>query len=186
MGVVRPTQHNERESAAQIACAAPYGAVSRVLFGPKAGRSSLWDGGRPPPLAAYPRLTVAGVVGPGRTSPPIWPCSDWGLPCRDRYRPRGGLLPHRFTLTRLRGRSVFCGPVRRLSAPRRYLAVCPVELGLSSRPEGPATVDSAMEIYDGAGDTAREKARKGSAPQLFAPCAAVCAASFREECVMAR
>src|SRR6266853_3686368 len=31
-----------------------------------------------------------------------------------------------------KGRSVFCGPVRRLAAPRRYLAVCPVELGLSS------------------------------------------------------
>ena len=31
-----------------------------------------------------------------------------------------------------KGRSVLCGPVRRLTAPRRYLAVCPVELGLSS------------------------------------------------------
>src|SRR6266852_9480886 len=31
-----------------------------------------------------------------------------------------------------KGRSVFCGPVRRLAAPRRYLAVCPRELGLSS------------------------------------------------------
>src|SRR6266704_1980537 len=31
-----------------------------------------------------------------------------------------------------KGRSVFCGPVRRLAAPRRYLAVYPVELGLSS------------------------------------------------------
>src|SRR5712691_4708770 len=31
-----------------------------------------------------------------------------------------------------KGRSVLCGPVRRLAAPRRYLAVCPVELGLSS------------------------------------------------------
>src|SRR5438445_621700 len=31
-----------------------------------------------------------------------------------------------------KGRSVLCGPIRRLTAPRRYLAVCPVELGLSS------------------------------------------------------
>jgi len=31
-----------------------------------------------------------------------------------------------------KGRSVFCGPFRRLTAPRRYLAVCPRELGLSS------------------------------------------------------
>src|SRR5437667_10468959 len=31
-----------------------------------------------------------------------------------------------------KGRSVLCGPVRRLAAPRCYLAVCPTELGLSS------------------------------------------------------
>src|SRR3989449_3911352 len=31
-----------------------------------------------------------------------------------------------------KGRFVFCGPIRRLAAPRRYLAVCPTELGLSS------------------------------------------------------
>ena len=31
--------------------------------------------------------------------PPMWPCSRWGLPCRLRYRRRGGLLPRRFTLT---------------------------------------------------------------------------------------
>src|SRR5204863_4160916 len=31
-----------------------------------------------------------------------------------------------------KGRSVFCGPFRRLTAPRGYLAVCPMELGLSS------------------------------------------------------
>jgi len=27
-----------------------------------------------------------GSDGAGRTSPPIWPCSDWGLPCRGRCR----------------------------------------------------------------------------------------------------
>ncbi len=30
---------------------------------------------------------------------PIWSCSRWGLPCRPRYRGRGALLPHPFTLT---------------------------------------------------------------------------------------
>jgi len=30
---------------------------------------------------------------------PIWSCSVWGLPCRLRYRRRGALLPHLFTLT---------------------------------------------------------------------------------------
>jgi hypothetical protein len=48
-------------------------------------------------------LTVAtlriGMGGVGHTSPPIWPCSDWGLPCRRCCQRRGGLLPHRFTLT---------------------------------------------------------------------------------------
>src|SRR5271156_6003191 len=43
-----------------------------------------------------------------------------------------GSYPTVSPLPRDMGRSVFCGPVRRLAAPRRYLAVCPVELGLSS------------------------------------------------------
>ncbi len=33
---------------------------------------------------------------------PIWSCSRWGLPCHCRYRQRGALLPHPFTLARLR------------------------------------------------------------------------------------
>jgi len=42
---------------------------------------------------------------------PIWSCTGWGLPCRRRYRNRGALLPHRFTLTlgQALGRSIFCG-----------------------------------------------------------------------------
>ncbi len=32
---------------------------------------------------------------------PIWSCSEWGLPCQSRYRNRGALLPHLFTLTQL-------------------------------------------------------------------------------------
>jgi hypothetical protein len=55
-----------------------------------------------------------GMDGTGRTSPPIWPCSDWGLPCRRCYQRRGGLLPHRFTLTpadlRLPGAVCFLWP----------------------------------------------------------------------------
>src|SRR5206468_4331823 len=31
---------------------------------------------------------------------PIRSCSRWGLPCRRRYRRRGALLPHPFSLTR--------------------------------------------------------------------------------------
>jgi hypothetical protein len=41
------------------------------------------------PLAASRRI---------RPVAPIRSCSRWGLPCRRRYRKRGALLPHRFTL----------------------------------------------------------------------------------------
>src|SRR5579859_7274221 len=51
----------------------------------------------------------------GRTVP-IRSCSWRGLPCRDCYQPRGGLLPHPFTLP-LRclgegGRFAFCGAIK--------------------------------------------------------------------------
>src|SRR5690606_17496879 len=36
-------------------------------------------------------------------------------------------------------RYIFCGTFRRLAPPRRYLAPCPMEPGLSSRNEFPAT-----------------------------------------------
>ena len=74
----------------------------------------------------------------GHLSPPIWPCSDRGLPSHACCQACGGLLPHLFTLTSglRRRRFVFCGTVRRevrKPAPRRYLAACPLEPGLSSK-----------------------------------------------------
>ena len=79
------------------------------------------------------------LVGVGHPSLPIWPCSHWGLPRHVCCQPCGGLLPHRFTLAcasvfRSHRRSVLCCTVRRHLAvsPRRYLAVCPLEPGLSS------------------------------------------------------
>jgi|GEM_PF-6215396 len=67
---------------------------------------------------------------------PIWPCSGWGLPCH-------GLLPaarcaltapfHPYLCLRTgHRRFVFCGTFHRLAPPRRYLAPCPMEPGLSS------------------------------------------------------
>ena len=98
----------------------------------QSGRSFLYEHGRPCSLAAYPRCLDRG----GRLSPHIWPCSSRGLPCRSCHHERGGLLPHRFTLATRRWRSLFCGTVRHgklaLSVPRRYLAACPLEPGLSS------------------------------------------------------
>src|SRR3954453_5238293 len=123
-------------------------AVSRVLF-PGVSREMVICLGWPSPatsssLPAAVPLPVRARDRCGHTSPLIWPCSDWGLPCHRCCQRRGGLLPHRFTLTQRlpAGRSVLCCPVRRLAAPRRYLAVCPVELGLSSsRPrDRPATI----------------------------------------------
>jgi len=116
-------------------------------------------------LAAYPRFAVFtrrcnDVVETGRLSPPIWPCSDRGLPCHACYQTCGGLLPHPFTLTAFsrRRRFAFCCTIRRTKltprAPRRYLAICPVEPGLSSEPgrdhDGPspgfATVRPATSV----------------------------------------
>ena len=65
---------------------------------------------------------------------PIWSCSGWGLPCHRCYHRRGALLPHHFTLTGRSRRYTFCCTGRRLAPPRRYLAPCPVEPGLSSNP----------------------------------------------------
>ena len=48
------------------------------------------------------------------------------------YQSRGALLPHLFTLTRQAWRYIFCGTFHGLTPPRRYLAPCPKEPGLSS------------------------------------------------------
>jgi hypothetical protein len=69
---------------------------------------------------------------------PIWPCSVRGFACHRRYRRRGALLPHLFTLTHRSpkgegGRYVFCATVRQVALPGRYPAHCPAEFGLSSR-----------------------------------------------------
>ena len=63
------------------------------------------------PTGGYPATTVAsGAVGSYPTVSPL-PVPDIAA------EPR---------------RSILCGPIRRLAAPRRYLAVYPMELGLSS------------------------------------------------------
>ena len=74
--------------------------------------------------------------GPRQCSP-IWSCSGWGLPCHAALSPRAvrsyrtvSPLP-RMPCDTVR-RSVLCCTFRRLTPPRRYLAPCPVEPGLSS------------------------------------------------------
>ena len=66
-------------------------------------------------------------------SSPIWPCFEWGLPCHPRYRKRGALLPHHFTLT---------------GAEERHLGgVFSVALSVGSRPPG-VTWHSALRSPD--------------------------------------
>ena len=56
-------------------------------------------------LARHTRVTARKTRLPvqslriGRPATPTWSCSRWGLPCQRRYRRRGALLPHPFTLT---------------------------------------------------------------------------------------
>ncbi len=85
---------------------------------------------------------------------PIWHCSRWGLPCHRCCQRRGGLLPHRFTLTTDRNprRSDFCGAFRRVSPPGRYPAPlpCGVRTFLSG-PQAPAAIRPSARgfRYDG-------------------------------------
>jgi len=49
-------------------------------------------------LPAADAMRAASWLAFRRVSPHIWACWRWGLPCHDRHRPRGALLPHHFTL----------------------------------------------------------------------------------------
>ncbi|CTP83245.1 hypothetical protein XTPLMG728_0152 [Xanthomonas translucens pv. poae] len=66
---------------------------------------------------------------------PIWSCSRWGLPYRSvtglAVRSYRTISPLPVCLRRLR-RYLSVALIRRLAPPRRYLAPCPMEPGLSS------------------------------------------------------
>lgn len=81
---------------------------------------------------------VSGGVAPGlRTFPreaPIRHCSGWGLPCRPGCPVRGGLLPHRFTLTmETHGRLFSVALSLGLPPPGVTRHPCFMESGLSSK-----------------------------------------------------
>jgi hypothetical protein len=76
--------------------------VSRVLYGAvsRARWPFLWDGNCVPPLATNPGdgpETGRGNIAASGFAP-IRSCSRRGLPCLERRRPSGALLPHPFTL----------------------------------------------------------------------------------------
>ena len=54
---------------------------------------------QPTRIAAQKPACPAPAEASTRRAIPIRFCSRWGLPCHGRYRPRGALLPHPFTLT---------------------------------------------------------------------------------------
>ncbi len=87
-----------------------------------------------PGALSLPTRTVWGSSIPVlRREVPIWHCSRWGLPCRLRCRLRGGLLPHRFTVTVHAQPSVLCGAFPGVAPAGRYPAPCFLKSGLSSR-----------------------------------------------------
>ena len=74
--------------------------VSRVLYGGETARQPfIWDHRCRRPRATNPDGSVETRLRAKPCAIPIRSCSRWGLPCHDRYRPRGALLPHPFTLT---------------------------------------------------------------------------------------
>ncbi len=80
--------------------------------------------------ATRPNTPFGGVV---RCPTPLFGLAPSGVyRAASCYQSRGALLPHLFTLTRQAWRYIFCGTFRRLAPPRRYLAPCPKEPGLSS------------------------------------------------------
>ena len=69
---------------------------------------------------------------------PIWSCSEWSLPCHELLPAARCALTapfHPYLIPCLRKghrRFALCCTSRRLAPPRRYLALCPMEPGLSS------------------------------------------------------
>ncbi len=84
--------------------------------------------------SCQPGLPGQGGLGVWPREVPIRHCSRWGLPCRPCYQRRGGLLPHRFTLTCPKAGGLFSVALSLgLPPPGVTRHRCLVESGLSSR-----------------------------------------------------
>ena len=109
--------------------------VSRVLYrvAPGSNHSSR------PAIAHWLKQPTRPQRGP-RQWGPIWSCSGWSLPCHELLpvarcaltAPFHPYLIPQFLRTTGHRRFALCCTGRRLTPPRRYLAPCPVEPGLSS------------------------------------------------------
>ena len=105
--------------------------VSRVLYVLRRDSHS-----SRPDVAVWLQQPTREQRGP-RYRSPIWSCSEWGLPCRTTLTPYAvrsyrTLSPLPRTSEDAVRRSALCCTGRQLTLPRRYLALCPVEPGLSS------------------------------------------------------
>ena len=106
------------------------GSVPPLELSPSAGMAIPL--GRPLPSASCDRPErrregPPGMPANGMPAAPTWSCSRWGFPCRRRYRRRGALLPHRFTLAARRifpdgRRCTFCGTFPGVAPAGRYPA----------------------------------------------------------------
>ncbi len=109
----------------------------------------------PGPGAGHTRGSLCGLAPGG-----VYPATDVTVRAVRSYRtfsplpstyPRSALRPGTWALNRPRvdgRRYIFCGTFRRLAPPRRYLAPCPVEPGLSSPAGATARLTLACTIQD--------------------------------------
>jgi hypothetical protein len=105
--------------------------VSRVLYVLRRDSHS-----SRPDVAVWLQQPTREQRGP-RYRSPIWSCSEWGLPCHATLAPRAvrsyrTLSPLPRTSEDAVRRSALCCTGRQLTLPRSYLALCPMEPGLSS------------------------------------------------------
>ena len=110
--------------------------VSRVLSSGRGplGWPFIWDARYRTPRATYPGGGAENRLAREEPAAPTWSCSGWGLPCRRRYRSRGALLPHPFTLTRSQASGGLLSVALSLGSPPPGVTRHPVsvEPGLSS------------------------------------------------------
>ena len=146
----------------------PEPAISRVLY------STTIHLGRPSPVASsnLPGSPL-GTGGADKPPTPLFGLAPGGV-CRAAacYQSRGALLPHLFTLTGMRRRSVFCGTFHGLAPSRSYLAPCPKEPGLSSATSSATAVVWPTPVFPDADSTPfspRESARQSMYPGCAEP-----------------
>jgi hypothetical protein len=143
------------------------GSISRVLSSP--AKFPWWGDVRPFLYATDCSAALATNPGdrpePGLCAAPIRSCSRWGLPCRFRYRSRGALLPHPFTLAGPEGLSGLLSVALSLGSPPPGITRhrVSVEPGLSSRACAPAAAQPSGG--DRSSGKAQEFKRPATLPQ---------------------